>query len=172
MSYRSEQSEEYHKNYRKQYRKLIRQKNKEYRKRNPWLTAYNNAKQRCENPNHPDYKYYGFKGVKFLLTVSEIKNIWFKDKAYKLSDPTIDRKDNDGNYEYFNCQYIENKINSQKDKIYPRLFQYSLEKKFIKEWKSQAEVFRFLKIQQSDISKCIHGIISSAGGFIWKQIKV
>lgn len=85
-----------------------------YRKENPWLMAYTNAKQRCNNPKNPKYKNYGAKGIKFELTIEEIKKLWFRDKAYLLTKPSIDRLDSKKNYTYENCQFIEHRINSSK----------------------------------------------------------
>lgn len=79
--------------------------------KNPWYSSLWGAKQRCTNKNNPGYKRYGGRGIKFLLTRKEIKSLWVKHKAKYMIKPTLDRIDNDGNYEYSNCRFIENKIN-------------------------------------------------------------
>ena len=48
--------------------------------------------------------------------MEQIKYIWHRDKAWQLKQPTIDRINNDSSYELDNCQFIENKLNSIKDK--------------------------------------------------------
>ena len=76
-------------------------------KEEPWKQHFKSAHQRCVNVNRTGYKYYGGKGIKFKLSIEEIKFLWFRDKAYNLKRPSIDRKDNDGNYELSNCRFIE-----------------------------------------------------------------
>lgn len=67
------------------------------------------ARSRCRS--HP---LYGGRGIKCLLTKDEIISLWIRDKAHLLKHPSIDRKDNDGNYEYGNCQFIEFGENTRK----------------------------------------------------------
>lgn len=86
-------------------------------KLNPWYKSFDSAKQRCKNPNDKKYHRYGARGIKFLLTISEIKEIWFRDKAVEMKCPSIDRINNDGNYEYNNCQFIERADNARKGNI-------------------------------------------------------
>lgn len=45
--------------------------------------------------------------------------------------------------------------------------QYSLDKVFIKEWKSSKEASKKLNISESSISNCVNGNSKSAGGYIW-----
>ena len=80
---------------------------KEYRRHRPWLRFYTNAKQRCTNPKASAYPKYGAKGIKFFMTVNEVKRLWFRDKAIELEQPSIDRLDSTKHYTYDNCQFIE-----------------------------------------------------------------
>ena len=70
---------------------------------NPWNKTLVGIKSRC---NHP-VKNYGAKGVKAKITVDELKFLWFRDKAYSMKIPSIDRIDSNGDYEIGNCRYIE-----------------------------------------------------------------
>lgn len=74
----------------------------------PWKIVFKNINSRCHNPKRWDYKYYGGRGIKQLLSIEGIKILWFRDKAYLMRKPTIDRIDNDGNYILKNCRFIEN----------------------------------------------------------------
>lgn len=83
-----------------------------YRKENPWQRHYECAKARCENPHNVSFIRYGARGIEFHLTMSQVKRLWFRDKAYELLKPSLDRKKNDENYTYGNCQFIEQSLNS------------------------------------------------------------
>ena len=73
----------------------------------PWYRTFRDAKQRCLNIKHPDYKSYGARGIKFFITLSDVKKLWFRDKGYLLKVPSIDRIDIYGNYTFNNCRFIE-----------------------------------------------------------------
>lgn len=139
---------------------------KKRRKKYPWEGTYNSIKQRCNNIKCKQYKDYGGRGIKCLITLEELKALWYKDKACEMSIPTIDRKNNDGNYELSNCGFIEKSKNSAKDKE-KQVNQYNLERKFIKTWKSLMEVERKMNFYHGNISKVISGKRKSAYGFIW-----
>ena len=88
----------------KQYNKIARKKLKDTK---PFYFHYKNAKERCNNPNKDNYKNYGGRGIKFLMTVKDFKELWFRDRAYLMEKPSIDRKESNGNYEYNNCRFME-----------------------------------------------------------------
>ena len=77
-----------------------------YYAKNKWMESYRAAKARCQNKKRYGYKSYGGRGIKFLLTKEDIKTLWARDAA-NLTRPTLDRINNDGNYELQNCRFIE-----------------------------------------------------------------
>lgn len=79
----------------------------DYYRANPWMKAYKSAKQRCENPKINDYESYGGRGIRFLITADELKSLWARDKASKMSRPSIDRINSDGPYSLENCRFVE-----------------------------------------------------------------
>jgi len=109
---------EYFGNYFREYyrrnKEILLEKNRLYRAKQPWLNSWRHAKYRCTNPKHKQYKNYGGRGIKFLLTKEEIKKLWFRDKARFLTWASIDREDSDGNYEYSNCRFIEKTKNTRR----------------------------------------------------------
>ena len=68
----------------------------------PERIAYSDAKQRCTNPNHRQWKDYGGRGIKFLFISFEqfIAEIGLRPKGL-----TLDRADNNGNYEPGNVRW-------------------------------------------------------------------
>ena len=91
-----------------------KQMDKNYRENNPWIINFTDAKQRCTNKNHTAYKYYGGKGIKFELTLKEIKILWLRDNAFEMEKPSIDRKNAKLNYTFDNCRFLEHRINSSR----------------------------------------------------------
>jgi hypothetical protein len=87
--------------------------NKQFKADNPWYSSLEKARSRCNNPKNASYKYYGEKGIVCKLTLQEVKFLWFRDKAYLLKRPSIDRENSDGHYEVSNCRFIEFKENSR-----------------------------------------------------------
>lgn len=73
---------------------------------------FNNMKQRCYNPLHTRYKDYGGRGIKICDEwLSDHKT--FYDWAIKndyTDNLSIDRIDNDGNYEPSNCRWVTMKV--------------------------------------------------------------
>lgn len=107
-------------------REALNKKEKEYYKTYPWRLTLKAIKARCNNRNDTNYKYYGGRGIKCLITAKELKELWFRDKAYKLKLPSIDRKKNDGNYEYSNCEYMELSDNVRKRNLNKKRINYEL----------------------------------------------
>lgn len=136
----------------------------------PWKGTLTGIKQRCNNPKNCNYKEYGQRGIKCLITEEELKFLWFRDKAYSMKQPSIDRIDNDGDYELSNCRFIELKINSGRSgyKHCKVILQFDLKGNLIKEWPSIKVTSNELGINYSNIRSVVQGKQKTAGGFIWK----
>ncbi len=102
----------YHQDWYQRNKKKHDDRSKEYVKKNPWGRHYNNARQRCVNPKRKDRSSY--KGIKFLMTVEDFKFLWFRDKAFNLRRPSIDRVNPRGDYIISNCRFLEMRENCQK----------------------------------------------------------
>lgn len=127
----------------REYRKLnkykIKERDKERRTKKKWYFVYYNLLARCNNKNSSSYKDYGGRGIQALISLEEVKELWFRDKAYKMKQPSINRIDNDGNYTFANCEFIEKGKNSaeRNTRISSKpIFQFDLQGIFIKEWNS------------------------------------
>ena len=82
--------------------------------RSPERSSSDNMKQRCLNPNDPRYKYYGAGGIKVCdRWLNSFRN-FLEDMGRKPSQRhSLDRKNNDGNYEPKNCRWATPKEQSQ-----------------------------------------------------------
>jgi hypothetical protein len=141
------------------------------KKSKPWKLTYFTIRTRCNNSNIIQYKNYGGRGIKCLITEEELKKLWFRDKAYKMQRPSIDRIDNDGNYEYNNCRYIELSLNiAERNKRRNSIIikQYTLKGKFIKTWPSLREIERVLGFNHCSVGYACNGNYKQSNGFIWR----
>ena len=145
---------------------------KKYRQSYPARAILHDIRQRCNNPKNIGWNHYGGRGIKNFLTEADIKLLMERDGYYIMKQPSIDRKDNDGNYEYFNCRFIELKENvAEKNKriLSKKVFQYDLAGNFIKEWFSAEEAAKVLNIDPSPITHCCKGLYKSAYKYVWKR---
>lgn len=86
---------------------------REIREKNPWIKTYGSILARCNTHGRP----YNKKGIKVAVTKEQIRDIWFRDKAYLMDKPSIDRIDPKKDYEYSNCRFIELRVNQSNGSI-------------------------------------------------------
>lgn len=64
---------------------------------------------RCFNKNHKSYKYYGGRGITVCSRWKELFQNFFDDMGIKPDKLSLDRINNDGNYEPSNCRWATSK---------------------------------------------------------------
>jgi hypothetical protein len=93
--------------YRHKYPKKHSVYNTKYRRQFPWVKTFTSIRSRCNTKSDKSYRWYGKRGIQNKLTVNNIKYLWYRDQAYLMKKPSIDRKDPDKNYTLSNCRFIE-----------------------------------------------------------------
>lgn len=87
---------------------------KRYNETHPWARFWRNINSRLNYKENSSYKRYRALGIKNLLRVCDLKFLWFRDKAFLMRRPSIDRKDSLGHYTRANCQFLELSENVKK----------------------------------------------------------
>lgn len=95
---------------------------------------WGNMISRCTNPNKPDYKYYGAKGIRVCDEWKDYATFqdWALNNGYK-DNLTLDRKRSDKNYCPENCRWVTMEV-QQNNKSSNHILEYNGERHTIAEW--------------------------------------
>jgi len=104
-------------------------KSKEY-------NAWTGAKQRCFNKKDPSYKNYGGRGITMCSRWANDYTKFLKDMGRCPDGYTLDRIDNDGNYEPDNCRWASRKTQSQNTRT-NRYIEYDGKRMVLAGWASK-----------------------------------
>jgi hypothetical protein len=127
-------------------------------------------KQRCQNPNNSKYKDYGGRGIKVCDAWQDFEN-FFADMGSRPNNRTLDRIDNDGNYEPGNCRWAtpkEQRINTRPISCGPRQqkwFTYRKEGVVQGISNNQSEIARQYGLSPGGISECLNGVYKQYRGW-------
>lgn len=78
----------------------------------PEYAAWSNAKERCYNRNNKRYKHYGARGIVMCDQWRNRFESFYEHMGPRPRGASLDRIDNDGNYEPGNCRWATNKEQS------------------------------------------------------------
>lgn len=91
-------------------------------KRSPEYQSWVLMTQRCRDPNGPDYHRYGGRGIRVCSEWQKSFKQFYADMGQRPGpDYSIDRIDNDGNYEKGNCRWatrMEQAANRQNNTLF------------------------------------------------------
>ena len=85
----------------------------------PTYRSWVAAKSRCFNPNLDHYRYYGGRGITMCQEWVDSFEAFLRDMGPRPEGLTLDRIENDGNYEPENCRWatIQQQNNNQRGRI-------------------------------------------------------
>lgn len=132
--------------------------NKATRKRrletNGLCVVYHSMRARCLNKNNPLYRRYGGRGIiicKEWLDSFDLFYEWAKTNGH-TKGLTIDRTNNDGNYEPSNCRWVTSEINTQNSSRAKLNAEKVREiKQMLKEGKLQKDIAEIYNINHSSV---------------------
>lgn len=104
----------------------------------PTFNSWANMIQRCTNTKHPDYKYYGGRGIKICEEWKLFIN-FFNDIGIRPEGMTLNRIDNGKGYFKENCRWAT-WIEQQNNSRHVNLITFNGETKSIRQWAQQTGI--------------------------------
>lgn len=99
----------------------------------PEYMAWRGMRKRCSNPKAKGYEYWGGRGISVCERWLNSFEAFYSDMGPKPEGSSLDRKDNDGDYEPSNCRWV-NKKTSSLNRRSIRWIEIKGETKCLKDW--------------------------------------
>ena len=115
--------------------------------------------RRCENPKATGFELYGGRGISVCERWHKFEN-FYEDMGERPLGKTIDRSDNEGNYEPGNCKWStphEQNMNKRDRKDQKWFLGFDTNTGEFEENNNQTEFEREHQLPQDSVRACLHG---------------
>lgn len=108
----------------------------------PEWRVWAHIRQRCHNPTDAAFAHYGGRGIRVCDRWRESFDVFYEDMGPRPEGTTIDRIDNDGDYEPGNCRWAPKQTQVENRRVTKRLTIRG-ETKLLTEWASELGIPRY-----------------------------
>jgi hypothetical protein len=109
--------------------------------------SWESMRQRCNNPNDPSYARYGGRGIAVCHRWNESFEAFFSDMGERPTEMTLDRIDNEKDYEPSKCRWATLKEQQRNRKVSIRLTHQGKTLPLI-EWAKETGIPYYLLLQR------------------------